>query len=619
MVVSNVVNSEPAVLVDNSVEASNGKFRNFAKESFQFEAKSSIEYLKSFKESIKFFHLDVPPQLNEIFVRIEDAPLFWIYESPIVQYLEDVLRIYLGKSKDYDHYKTIKECYTKWIVIKSENEKQYFASSTLNYIDKSSSKHNFFYLILKAVLFTYEKSIANTATACDLLNKSIDVINSTKVSETYKDELLYFINVFIGFAYLKHKETEPARESFNKALAIKPYGITAKFYLAVVEVQQSDYEAAEELVKNLSEYDLSRIEYSIKKNNAGMFKYFVNNSVVYNLFYHREFAVMINQIEANLYAVLTPDSALLAQLKTNLSKLVELEMKSYYVDETNKTIAFLGKLIDHYLESKNMLVHASYRYLTRKFNEMGMALYEGIKSKYANEVRERLKAFDDQIQEKRYSITLLTNDFESLKTKQKEKLAAAIKEIGEKIEEYILIVESKINAIPLETKHDPVYSFKNMMTYNIIISSLLFFIGGCSGYSSQYFSGGIEFKEILGQLIIAGIKWGLGTFLVGFLLAIVVAISTFVSRTAYKQKLVQKINWLKNQKELEISGTRKEFEAKEKLLKESFDDRIADLKASIEELQKDRATLESETKAEADEKLRVEAEPLLALISPESE
>lgn len=615
MVVSNTINSDSVPKPENIIEVSTGKFRNIAREYFQFEAKSSIEYLTSIKESVKFFNLDVPPQLNEVFVRFEEAPLFWIYDSPIVQYFEDVLKIYFSKSNDYDYYKTIKECYTKWIVIKSENEKRYFANSALNYIDKSSSKHNFFYLILKGVLFTFEKSLANTQTAIGLFNKSLEVLNTTKVSDTYKDELQYAIKIFMGFAYFKQKESEQARTHFRSALNTKPHGITAKFYLALVEVQLAEYESAAQLIKELCQYDFKRIDHSINKNNGGMFRYFVNNSVVYNLFYHRELAILIDQIESELHEVFKPEPSLISELKSNLSKLNQLEMKGYYSEEAKKTLSFIEKLIDHYFESKNILVISSYRLLKERFTSVVHSIYEAIKIKYAHEINENLHLFDEQVEDKRYAITILTNDFESLKTKQKDKLAAALKDIEKKIEEYILTIEARINAIPLETKHDPVYSFRNMMTYNIVVSSLLFFIGGCSGYSTQYFRGGIEFKEVLGQLFLAGIKWGLGTFLIGFLLALIVAVSTFISRSSYKQKLLQKINWLKNQKELEISGTKKEFEEKEKLLKENYDDRIEDLKRSIDTLLKDRLTLENDTKLQMDEKLKVESAPLLALIT----
>ena len=618
MVVSNTINNEIPLIPENMIEAANGKFRNLAREFFQFEAKSSIEYLTSIKESIKFFQLDVPPQLNEVFIRFEEAPLFWIYDSPIVQYLEDILKIYFGKSNDYDYYKTIKECYTKWNVIKSENERRYFANSALNYIDKSSSKHNFFYLILKGVLFTFDKALASPATAVILFNKSLEVLNSTKVNETYRDELHYLIKVFTGFAYLKQKENETARISFSSALNAKPNGITAKFYLALAEVQQSEIALAADHIKELCEYDFKRIEYSISKNNPGMFRYFVNNSVIYNIFYQREFAIIYDEIESNLHTVFNPDASIIVKLKTSLTKLDDLDVKDYYSDETKKNFVFIQKLIDHYFESKNILVISSYRLLNEKFNAAVKSIYEAMKLKYSAEINEQLGVLDDQIEDKKLAITVLTNDFDSLKAKQKDKLSSVLREIETKVEEYILQIESKINSIPLETKHDPVYSFRNMMTYNIVVSTLLFFIGGCSGYSTQYFRGGMEFKEVLGQLVLAGFKWGLGAFLVGFLLALIVAISTFVSRSTYKQKLLQKINWLKNQKELEISGTKKEFETKEKLLKENFDERIEDLKAAIAELVKERTELASEIKLEVEEKLKEESAPLLALQTMET-
>jgi len=618
MIETNTINSETMPLSAEMLEALNAKFKIFAKEYFQFEAKSSIEYLTRIKESTKLFHLNIPPNLSEVFIRIEEAPLFWIYDSPLVQYLEDTLRIYLGKSNDYDNYKSIKDCYTKWIVIKSENEKRYFANSVLSYIDRSTSKYNFFYLILKAVLFTFEKSIADADKANELYNRSIDVVNSTKVSETYKDELLYLIHVFSAFAFLKQKNNEQAKAKFSDALRIKPLCVTAKFYLALIEVQQSEFETAVFRVNELYEYDLKRIEYAVHKNNVGMFKYFVNNSAVYNLFSQREFAVVIDGVEQIFTGTSSSSSTDISQLKLNLSKLNDLEMKKYFTEETTRTIGFMEKFVDHFLDSKNLLVTNSLRFLTRRFNEAGLAIYESIKQKYFNEVKAKLRKFDDLIQEKQYAITLLTTDFEALKTKQKEKLVASIKIIEKKIEDYVLLIEAKIKAIPSESKHDPVDSFKNMMTYNVVISSLLFFIGGCSGYSTQQFNGGTEFKEMLGQLILAGIKWGLATFLIGFLLAVIIAVSTFVKREMYKQKLLQKINWLKNQKELEINGIKKEIENKDKLLKENYDERIEDLKDTIENLIKDRSKLEIETKKIIDEQLKKEAAPLLALIALEA-
>ena len=600
------------------LEASYAKFRMFAKEYFQFEAKSSVEFLTRIKESTKLFHLNVPANLSEVFIRIEEAPLFWIFDSPLVQYLEDTLRIYLGKSNDYDNYRLIKDCYSKWIVIKSENEKRYFANSVLSYIDKSTSKYNFFYLILKAVIFTFEKSMADADKANELFNRSIDVVNSTKVSETYKDELLYLIHVFSAFAFLRHKNNEQAKVKFSDALRVKPSGITAKFYLSLIEVQHAEFETAIFRVNELYEYDLKRIEYAVQKNNVGMFKYFVNNSAVYNVFSQREFAVIIDGLEQIFTSSSTSDSPELSKLKSNLSTLNNLDMKKYYTEETTRTVGFMEKLVEHFLDSKNLLVTNSLRLLMRKFNESGLAIYESIKQKYFNEVKIKLRTFDDLIQEKQYAITLLTNDFESLKAKQKDRLAASIKEIEKKIEDYVLLIEAKIKAIPLESKHDPVDSFKNMMTYNVVVSSLLFFIGGCSGYSTQHFNGGMEFKEMLGQLIFAGIKWGLATFMIGFLLAVIIAVSTFVKREMFKQKLLQKINWLKNQKELEISGIKKETEHKDKLVKENYDDRIAELKNTIEKLTKERSKLEIETKKIVDEQLKEEAAPLLALLTTET-
>jgi len=595
------------------------KFWGYAKEHFQFEARSSIEYLTRIKESVKFFHLDIPVHLNEVFVKFEESPLFWIYESPLVQYLEEMLKIHFGKANDYENYKALKEFYTKWIVIKSENEKRYFANSALGLLEKSSSKYNFFFLILKGILFTFEKSLGNSAKAFDIFSRCLELVQTTNVNEKYLEELVYTIHLFTGFAHLKQKNLELAKVEFTEAMKVRSFGVTAKFYLALVEVLVGNHDSAATLLNELYQYDLERLAYAIDKHSVGMFKYFLNNSIVYNIFYHKEFAAIIDRIEMNFTVSSPPSSSTCSQLRQKVSKFKELPLEGYSNDETTKTTAFLEKILEQLYECNNLLFISSLSVLERKLDEVGQNIYDAMKRTIYDEGTGRLRVFDDQLEEKRYSVNILSNDFESAKLKQKEKLTKLIEEIAKKIDEYIKRIEERMNTLPMESKYDPINSFKNMMTYNVVISSLLFLVGGCSGYSTQYYQGGLPFKEMFVDLILAGIKWGLATFLIGFILSVVVAISTFASRASHKQRLQQKINWLKNQKELEVNNAKSEAEHKEKTLKESFDERIAELKLSIDSLSNERGSLEKSLRQEADLKLKEESTALLSLLTLKTE
>lgn len=113
------------------------KFKNMGKEFFQLDVDEVVDILKNIKESSRFFSFKLPDEISEAFIRYEEAPLFWTSRSPIILQLEDIYKTSSGNSTGQSAYKAIKEFYTKWIIIKSEDEKRYFAASALNYAEKN--------------------------------------------------------------------------------------------------------------------------------------------------------------------------------------------------------------------------------------------------------------------------------------------------------------------------------------------------------------------------------------------------------------------------------------------------------------------------------------------------
>ncbi len=113
-------------------EVITAKFRSLAKQYFQFNVFVETDYLKLIKESSQFYSFDLPEEISEMFIKYEEAPLFWVFRSPVMRYLEDFFKTSIARGGSENYYKVIKDFYTKWLLNKHEHEKKYFAASALN-------------------------------------------------------------------------------------------------------------------------------------------------------------------------------------------------------------------------------------------------------------------------------------------------------------------------------------------------------------------------------------------------------------------------------------------------------------------------------------------------------
>ena len=57
-------------------------------------------------------------------------------------------------------HKSIKENYSKWVTTKLKSEKDYYATLTINFIERDINKHNIFKLIIKAIILTYQNTFS---------------------------------------------------------------------------------------------------------------------------------------------------------------------------------------------------------------------------------------------------------------------------------------------------------------------------------------------------------------------------------------------------------------------------------------------------------------------------
>ncbi|MFA7228641.1 MAG: hypothetical protein WC061_06350, partial [Melioribacteraceae bacterium] len=139
-------------------DANISKFYRLAKDHFQISVKNDYDFINGVKESIRFFSLDLPSEIKEIFIPYNEAPIFWIYESSLLSQLEEFMKFNLVKGSYAEVHKSIKDNYSKWVTTKLKSEKDYYATLTINFIERDINKHNIFKLIIKAIIYTYQSS-----------------------------------------------------------------------------------------------------------------------------------------------------------------------------------------------------------------------------------------------------------------------------------------------------------------------------------------------------------------------------------------------------------------------------------------------------------------------------
>ncbi len=590
------------------------KFQNLAKEFFQFDVFDDQDTVKKIKEAARNYSFNLPQEFREIFIRYEDAPIYWILRSPLMEQLENIYKSLTYNSAGQNIYKSAREFYTKWIIIKSQNEKKYFAASFLNAVEKKSNKNNFIFQVMQAVILSYEKQLFNPSIAIELLERSKEILNDVRLDETNRDEISYLINLYSGFVYLNQKDLPQAKIKFSQAIPLKSNGITAKFYNALVDVQLSQSIISAEVLSDLYNYDLGRLEFAIESNDVTMIDYFLKTSAMRNLFYYPEFAASYEVILNFLNSAKNSSDIDLKMIHGKINTFKNLDINEYYTENVIKDLAFFDKVIENFRDNANVIFIGAMSKFQEKFNRTAQEITKVIRNKYFAQIKEKLNIYDKEIQDKLNDIQMLTRNFEEQKQKLREKLDHSLKIIENRAHENIALLEERIKNLQFVQSLNPALTFKNAMTYNFILSVTVFLMGGCAGYSNSFMSNINKTNNLLSIVLITGLKWGIIAFTVGLVISIISAGLAVLESSNQRQRLQQAIKSLKDEKEYQVDYFKKEFERNNKESEEKFNKTIEDKKKRINEVKTERDKQEKIYNEDAEQKIREESKKLMELI-----
>lgn len=597
-----------------SNEARLTKFFKLAKEYFQINVEIEADQLNIIKESVRFFSLELPNELKEIFISSNDAFLFWIYESSLLNQIEEFMKFNFKGLAFSELHRQIKENYSRWATSKLKSEKEYYSTTTINFIERDINKHNFFKLILKGLILTYQPTFYNHEKALETFNNTIDLIRTIRLNEYTKSELNYLLKLYIGFLHLKENEFDQANIAFKEALEIKPQGCSAKIYSSLCELNLGNEDLAMYYLKEVINYDVKRLSIALKFNNLGMFNYFFKNAFIYNIFREKEFAKANEAINILLKEYKIHEVSIFQSCRDNLDKIKARKMDEYYDDEIKNAIEFSEKLLSIYSNSNSALLHAAYLEFRNKIKQIIEKIISNVKEKYLKEVREKLIAYDLVINDNLSAEKHLIQELENFKKKSQETLKENLQRINDTYDQEAKEIELRINELPELDKYNPRVTLANNLTYNVIIAFIVFFIGGLAGYSNKSIESANEINSLFSSILLSGSKWGAISFLVGLVISLLMAAGVAIEKYDVQSKLQKKLNLLKIEKEKLLAQTRESNAHREKIMIENINSSIEIHRQRVQEVREQKASAEKELTEEANKKIEEETKDLAAIM-----
>jgi hypothetical protein len=341
-----------------------------------------------------------------------------------------------------------------------------------------------------------------------------------------------------------------------------------------------------DLLAKLIHYDKMRFKYAIENNSITTYSHFLRNAVIYQIFSESEFAGMLGEIETLLSVELPSEAVEFVRINKILNDLNSIHVKEYYDEVIIKNLQFIERFFESFHFSGNLLVPSSAVFITEKLIFVVDRLKNVIRNSFKTKIQDELKIWDKQIEDKFETIKYYTKEIEEGKDKRRKAVDEAIQRLETNQKFMIQAIEQKIEKVDDDKQYDPKSAFNSAMVYNIIISLMIFLIGGfAEGLMDK--TGDSE-ASLMSTTILSGIKWGGITFLLGMIVAMFSAASAGWEKTSKKQRLLRDISLLKNQNEREKENFRNQSLNKIKADEKIFMDKIKKYEQELEGLKEEK-------------------------------
>ncbi len=585
-----------------SLEVLSSKLRSFAKENFPEFSANPVTHLDIIRDSAALRSFNLPKEYNEFFITFDTAKYLFISDAPIITKCEE----YIAHSKrvrsiQNENLFEIKKFYLKWCIEKNERETEYFALSTLNLIERNANKENFMKYFYAANIFIFGSKRRSLAKALEYLELAEKTLAATSLQDDYKVEISYIIQLFKGFAYISDNDKENAGVALSEALVMKQNGVTANLFSVLYPLSEDESQLTLTRLNSVVDYDVQRFSFAIEHNNLNLFNFFLRTAITYNIFRVPEFAPSLLDIKTILEVAAAGQQEISTKLYQTTSLLKGSNYSDYFTDKFKKDLDFSISFLERYKSFKNLFVSLSLPKLQQKMVDGINTVKQNLKGTIYSNIMKELDVFDVQLRELFAKIQHLGDELEKNKAVIKIRSQESVDETEKKYNTVISSLESKISNIDSSTEYDPASVFNNIMVYNVIISIVLFIIGGfISSFGHQ---GNTQISDMFGSIFIYGVKWGGFVFLGGLIIALISSASKVLERSNEKHRLQKKLTACKNQKERALERLKKDLERRILAVEEAIQSRVKESQKKIDLTKVDKEEREKELKEYASKEI----------------
>ena len=443
-----------------------------------------------------------------------------------------------------------------------------------------------------ATIKILDKTYNDLLSATDILNQTFETIAHMNLENNIKNELCYYINLFNGFSHLAQNTPDKAAFYFSGALVHKQNGINAKFYLALTDVRQGNFDTAIKQIVDLYDVDIDRLKYALTQNNESLFNILCDFSIIQNVFAFNDFAHMVVDINQEINNRIAQAEIIYTFLKNKIIEYNHIEHKISKEPNHSHTILTLDRIIHRFAHSTNLAFLSALPLLEEKYLVTINEILAKIEGQFEEQIQRKLETFNILINESRSSVEHLTHDIDLTKNNVKSKVERLIAEAKDNIDQMVYAYEEKLKYLEHMPELNPFATLKNSMSYNLFISVIVLLVVGFATYSnSNYINEISNFRSMISSVILTGTKWGIITFIIGIIFSAIQAGSTVMERNYRKQNLVRKIQSINDQRESELNSIRKEGDEIERKMIEKLKDRIAYHEGRIVKLEEEKKQL----------------------------
>jgi len=588
--------------LENLFESSALRFNKLKHTYFKNYLNKNETYLDLLKIGSRHYSFQLPENIDEIFLKKENSSMFWLLESPLLIACERLINENSNGNR-FSERSEIKKNFTKWLIATELSQKKIFAGITIKEMRSSINSLTFIDLIYHSLILIFDEHFRNPIKALEELVKAQLFVDESPLSAEIKKEISYLIQLYRGFAFLTLGNNEDAATELSFAMDSKESGITAKFYFALLSATQKRDDFTKALIKEILAYDLARLNYAIDCSSIIELNFFLNNPIFHNIANYYEFSPYTDFIQKELIESGLDSRKIISTLQGRLNQLKKYEYDEFYTDESTETIKFLYELYEQHSQNQSIFLSLVANYINDKFHYVLDDVQSKIKEKHYENYNRVIELYKKTIDESERLSEQYKHEVDEIKTSLQKKLASSIQQIEEYVKDELWQVEERKKNIAYQSSFDPAVSFRNSMSYNVVVSIIVFIIGGIAGYfnNSDYFEN--DFYLMLGRVILTGVKWSSLTFVIGFFISAFISGLVVFDRSNEKQKLEKRTLELQKQKEMSIDMLRKEAEQKQKALSEGYLERIDSHKKKIEDIKKEKERQEPLLIAEAEEQL----------------